>query len=101
MLGIIVGTHGHLAEELVNTCAMICGQPDNLTTVTLVPGEGPEDLMAKYNKAMEEMDTTNGVIILNDLFSSDQITSTTSSSIFFSLNKNKSKSSFLTINAVL
>ena len=39
-----------------------------LTTVTLVPGEGPEDLMAKYNKAMEEMDTTNGVIILNDLF---------------------------------
>ena len=68
MLGIIVGTHGHLAEELVNTCAMICGQPDNLTTVTLVPGEGPEDLMAKYNKAMEEMDTTNGVIILNDLF---------------------------------
>lgn len=23
MLGIIVGTHGHLAEELVNTCAMI------------------------------------------------------------------------------
>ena len=49
MLGIIVGTHGHLAEELVNTCAMICGQPDNLTTVTLVPGEGPEALMAKYN----------------------------------------------------
>ena len=55
MLGIIVGTHGHLAEELGNTCAMICGQPDNLTTVTLVPGEGPEDLMAKYNKAMEQL----------------------------------------------
>ena len=68
MLGIIVGTHGHLAEELVNTCAMICGQPDNLKTVTLVPGEGPDDLIAKYNKAIKEMDTTNGVIILNDLF---------------------------------
>lgn len=68
MLGIIVGTHGHLAEALVNTCAMICGQPDNLKTVTLVPGEGPDDLMAKYNKAIEELDTANGVIILNDLF---------------------------------
>lgn len=68
MLGIIVGTHGHLAEELVKTCAMICGEPENLKTVTLVPGEGPEDLIAKYNKAIEEMDTTNGVIILNDLF---------------------------------
>ena len=68
MLGIIVGTHGHLAEELVKTCAMICGQPDNLKTVTLVPGEGPEDLIAKYQKAIAEMDTTNGIIILNDLF---------------------------------
>ena len=68
MLGIIVGTHGHLAEELVKTCAMICGEPENLKTVTLVPGEGPDDLIAKYNKAIEEMDTTNGVIILNDLF---------------------------------
>lgn len=64
MLGIIVGTHGHLAEELVKTCAMICGEPENLKTVTLVPGEGPDDLIAKYNKAIEEMDTTNGVIIL-------------------------------------
>lgn len=68
MLGIIVGTHGHLAEELVKTCAMICGQPENLKTVTLVPGEGPENLIAKYNEAIKEMDTTNGVIILNDLF---------------------------------
>ncbi|HJG06809.1 PTS mannose transporter subunit IID [Megamonas hypermegale] len=68
MLGIIVGTHGHLAEELVKTCAMICGEPENLKTVTLVPGEGPDDLIVKYNKAIEEMDTTNGVIILNDLF---------------------------------
>lgn len=68
MLGIIVGTHGHLAEELVNTCAMICGKPENLATVTLVPGEGPDDLIAKYNKAIEELDCSNGVIILNDLF---------------------------------
>ena len=57
-----------MAEELVNTCAMICGQPDNLKTVTLVPGEGPDDLIAKYNEAIKEMDTTNRVIILNDLF---------------------------------
>lgn len=68
MLGIIVGTHGHLAEELVKTCAMICGQPENLATVTLVPGEGPDDLIAKYNAAIKELNTSNGVIILNDLF---------------------------------
>lgn len=68
MLGIIVGTHGHLAEELVKTCSMICGKPENLATVTLVPGEGPEDLAAKYQQAIKDLDTSNGVIILNDLF---------------------------------
>ncbi len=68
MLGIIVGTHGHLAEELIKTCAMICGKPENLATVTLVPGEGPDDLIAKYNEAIKTLDTSNGVIILNDLF---------------------------------
>lgn len=68
MLGIIVGTHGHFAEELVKTCAMICGKPENLATVTLVPGEGPEDLAVKYQKAIDSLDTKNGVIILNDLF---------------------------------
>lgn len=68
MLGIIVGTHGHLAEELVNTCAMICGRPDNLKTVTLVPGEGPDDLIDKYKQAIGELGIENGIIILNDLF---------------------------------
>ncbi len=68
MLGIIVATHGHLAEELVNTCAMICGKPDNLKTVTLVPGEGPDDLITKYEKAISELGIDNGIIILNDLF---------------------------------
>ncbi|MDQ0202728.1 PTS sugar transporter subunit IIA [Pectinatus haikarae] len=68
MLGIIVGTHGHLAEELVKTCTMICGQPDNLRTVTLVPGEGPDDLISKYRQAIKELGMENGIIILNDLF---------------------------------
>ncbi len=68
MLAIIVGTHGHLADELVNTCAMICGKPENLKTVTLVPGEGPDDLAKKYEASMAELDTKNGTLILNDLF---------------------------------
>lgn len=68
MLGIIVGTHGHLAEELVKTCAMICGQPDKLRTVTLIPGEGPDDLNIKYEQAIKELGIENGIIILNDLF---------------------------------
>lgn len=68
MLGIIVATHGHFAEELVNTSKMIMGETNNLKTVTLVPGEGPDDLMAKYEQAIEELNVTDGLIILCDLF---------------------------------
>lgn len=68
MIAIIVGTHGHFAEELVKTSEMICGQSENLRTITLIPGEGAEDLYPKYQTAVKELDTTDGLIIMNDLF---------------------------------
>jgi PTS system mannose-specific IIA component/PTS system mannose-specific IIB component len=68
MLAIIVGTHGHFAAELVKTCEMICGATQNVKAVTLVPGESADDVVTKYEAAIAEMDTSNGVIFLNDLF---------------------------------
>ena len=68
MFAIIVGTHGKLAEELVETAKMIGGEAPNLRAVTLLPGEGPDDVIAKYEKALEELDTSGGVLFLNDLF---------------------------------
>ena len=68
MFGIIVGTHGRFAEELVKSCEMICGEQSNVRAVTLVPGEGPDDVVAKYEAAIKELDCTDGVLFLNDLF---------------------------------
>ena len=68
MFGIIVGTHGRFSEELVKTCEMICGPLGNTKAVTLVPGEGPEDVIKKYEEAIAALDTTDGVLFLNDLF---------------------------------
>ena len=68
MFGIIVGTHGRFAEELVKSCEMICGEQNNVRAVTLVPGEGPDDVVAKYEAAIKELDCTDGVLFLNDLF---------------------------------
>ncbi len=68
MLAIIVGTHGNFATELISTCEMICGTLANVKAVTLLPGEGAEDLAKKYEQALAELDTTNGVLFLNDLF---------------------------------
>ena len=68
MFGIIVGTHGIFAQELVKSCEMICGEQKNVRAVTLVPGEGPDDGVKKYEAAIAELDCEGGVLFLNDLF---------------------------------
>lgn len=68
MFGILVGTHGVFSTELVKSCEMICGEQKNVRAVTLVPGEGPDDVVAKYEAAIQEMDCSGGVLFLNDLF---------------------------------
>lgn len=68
MFGIIVGTHGHFAEGILESLKMILGEQKNVKAVTLVPGEGPDDVVRKYEEAIKEMDCEDGVLFLNDLF---------------------------------
>ena len=67
MFGIIVGTHGQFASGILQSCAMIYGERDFIKFVTLVPGEGPDDVYAKYEAAIKEMGNPERVLILNDL----------------------------------
>ena len=66
MFGIIVGTHGQFAPGIVQSCEMIFGKRDKLKAVTLVPGEGPDDVLEKYKKAIEELGTEK-ILFFNDL----------------------------------
>ena len=68
MFGIIVGSHGSLAEGIVKSCEMICGEQKNVKAVTLDPGESLEDAVKKYERAIEELSCEDGVIVLSDLF---------------------------------
>ena len=67
MFGIIVGTHGEFANGIVQSCEMIYGKRENLKAVTLVPGEGPDDVVNKYEKAIKELGNPDRVLFLNDL----------------------------------
>ncbi len=67
MFGIIVGTHGEFANGILQSCEMIYGKRENLKAVTLVPGEGPDDVVAKYEKAIKELGNPDRVLFLNDL----------------------------------
>lgn len=67
MFGIIIGTHGLFSTELLKTCEMICGEQKNVRAVTLVPGEGPDDVVEKYHAAIKELGNPDRVLFLNDL----------------------------------
>ena len=67
MFGIIVGTHGDFANGILQSCEMIYGKRENIKAVTLVPGEGPDDVVAKYEQAIKELGNPDRILFLNDL----------------------------------
>ena len=67
MFGIIVGTHGQFATGIVQSCEMIFGKREKLKAVTLMPGEGPDDVVARYEKAIEELGNPEKILFFNDL----------------------------------
>ncbi len=67
MFGIIVGTHGQFAPGIVQSCEMIFGKREMLKFVTLMPGEGPDDVVAKYEQAIKELGNPDRILFFNDL----------------------------------
>jgi len=68
LIGIIVVAHGEISNGLIETSKMIVGRAENITSVDLVEGEGPESLREKLQKAIESLDSGEGVMILLDLY---------------------------------
>lgn len=68
MVAIIIGTHGSFSEEILKSSEMIFGKQKNVSTVTFKPGEGPDNLIAKYKTELEKLDCKDGVLFLVDLF---------------------------------
>ena len=67
MVCLVIAAHGHLAEGLVASSAMIVGPSDDVVAVTFEPSEGPDDLLAKYAAAVEAS-SSQEYLILVDLF---------------------------------
>ena len=68
MVGLVVASHGRLAEELVATAEQIVGKLPSVATCNIEPGTSPEDLRAKMKQAVARVDDGEGVIVMADLF---------------------------------
>lgn len=67
-IGLIVATHGNLAEVLVNTAELILSHPAPLRTFQFQDSEEPRASSARLEALIKRCDKGKGVILLVDLF---------------------------------
>lgn len=68
MVGLVVASHGRLADELVHTAEQIVGTLPAVATCNIEPGTSVEDLRAQMRQAITRVDEGSGVIVMADLF---------------------------------
>jgi PTS system mannose-specific IIA component len=68
MIGLVLVTHGRLAEELRLAMEHVVGAQRNVATVCIGPDDDVERRRADVHRCVEEVDTGDGVVLLTDMF---------------------------------
>ena len=69
MVGILIVTHGKLAQELVETTRIIVGKNvENIVPITVDWNDDMSDIQKTISSAISKVDQGNGVLILTDMF---------------------------------
>ena len=68
MIGVVVVTHGQLANELVNAAEMIVGDLPQFTAVSLGWHDEVNDAREDVAQAIERVRGAEGVLLLTDMF---------------------------------
>lgn len=69
MVGIVIVTHGHLGEALIDTAKAICGDPpEALTSVCIDLSQDVNKLRSKVQNGIKAVNQNGGILILTDMF---------------------------------
>ena len=68
MIGLILVTHGQLAQEFVHAMEHVVGPQENIATVCIGPHDDMEKRRSEIARAIKSVDSGSGVIVLTDLF---------------------------------
>ena len=68
MIGLILVTHGRLAEQFVDAMEHVVGAQEGVETVCIGPNDDMEQRREEIASAITAVDTGSGVIVLTDLF---------------------------------
>jgi len=68
MIGMVLVTHGNLAEEFVHAMEHVVGHQDDVATICIGPSDDMEFRRGEIDDAIRAVDTGEGAIVLTDLF---------------------------------
>ncbi|WP_010163554.1 MULTISPECIES: PTS sugar transporter subunit IIA [unclassified Sphingomonas] len=68
MIGLVLVTHGRLAEEFVTAMEHVVGKQERVETVCIGPEDDMEERRNDIAAAIARVDAGRGVILLTDLF---------------------------------
>jgi PTS system mannose-specific IIA component len=68
MIGLVLVTHGRLAEEFVVAMEHVVGKQERIATICIGPDDDMEGRRADIAEAIKTVDEGRGVIVLSDLF---------------------------------
>lgn len=68
MIGMVLVTHGRLAEEFVAATEHVVGPQDQVRAISIGPDDDMEQRRDDILKAVAEVETGSGVILLTDMF---------------------------------
>lgn len=68
MIGLVLVTHGRLAEEFRNAVEHVVGPQEKLATVSIDADDDMEQRRRDIVEAVKSVDAGNGVVVLTDMF---------------------------------
>lgn len=67
MQGIVLASHGEMAQGLLQTTTLFFGEQPQLVARCLMANDNPDDFMEVLREAIKEVDTGDGVIVMCDM----------------------------------
>jgi mannose PTS system EIIA component len=68
MVGLVVATHGQLAQELLSTAEAVCGALEQCRAVSVGASQAIEEARGQLAEAIRAVDSGDGVLVLTDMF---------------------------------
>ncbi|RMB02795.1 PTS sugar transporter subunit IIA [Eilatimonas milleporae] len=68
MIGMVLVTHGRLAEEFIAATEHVVGEQDAIRAICIGPDDDMEQRREEILRAIDAVDTGDGIVLLTDMF---------------------------------